>query len=687
MKKVFDGFLHGADYNPEQWLDYPEIFEKDIELMKKAKCNVMSIGIFSWVKIEPEEGVFEFDWLDNVINRLYENGIYTILATPSGARPAWLSEKYPEVLRVEANRVRNLHGFRHNHCYTSPVYREKTRILNSKLAERYSNNPAVILWHISNEFGGECHCQLCQEEFRKWLKEKYKTLDNLNKQWWTTFWSHTFTSWTQIESPSQIGENQIHALNLDWKRFVTSRTIDFMTHEIDTVKKYNPNIPATTNFMLYYEGLNYFKFKDKVDIVSFDCYPEWHSEDNIEVGYKTAAFYDVMRSIKKQPFMLMESTPSMTNWQRISKLKKPGMHKLASLQAVAHGSDTVQYFQWRKSRGSSEKLHGAVVDHYGKEDTRVFNDVSEVGGILEKINDICHSEIKSKVAIVYDWENMWALNDSQGPRNIGLNYNDIVTEYYKVFWKLGINVDFVDMECEINEYDLVIAPILYMTRDGYQDKVRNFVNNGGNFVMTYFSSIVNDTDLCYLGGFPGELMDVFGIRSEEVDALYDEEENGVKFCDGIFKNAEDYEVKMEKVYKCTHICDLIYANEAKVLAEYTSDFYKGRPALTRNSFGAGNAYYIASRNEDKFNFDFFNELIKEIGVERNIETELEDGVTVTKRESNGVKYLFVQNYSSEDKKVVLDVNEYISVLTDKNVDKEFILSGYGVEILKNRRQN
>ena len=684
MKKIFDGFLHGADYNPEQWLDYPEIFEKDIELMKKAKCNVMSIGIFSWAKLEPEEGVFDFGWLDNVINRLYENGIYTILATPSGARPAWLSEKYPEVLRVESNRVRNLHGFRHNHCYTSPVYREKTRILNSKLAERYANNPAVILWHISNEFGGECHCELCQEEFRNWLKKKYKTLDNLNKQWWTTFWSHTFTSWTQIESPSPIGENQIHALNLDWKRFVTSRTIDFMTYEIDTVKKYNPNIPATTNLMLYYEGLNYFKFKDKVDIVSFDCYPEWHSEDNIEVGYKTAAFYDVMRSIKKQPFMLMESTPSMTNWQRISKLKKPGMHKLASLQAVAHGSDTVQYFQWRKSRGSSEKLHGAVVDHYGKEDTRVFNDVSEVGGILKKIKDICHSETKSKVAIVYDWENMWALNDSQGPRNIGLNYNDIVTEYYKVFWKLGINVDFVDMECHINEYDLVIAPILYMTRDGYQDKIRSYVKNGGNFVMTYFSSIVNDTDLCYLGGFPGELMDVFGIRSEEVDALYDEEENGVKFCDGIVKNAVNLEDKneSEKVYKCTHICDLIHVNEAEILAEYTSDFYKGRPAVTRNSFGKGKAYYIASRNEDLFNFDFFSKLIVDIGIGKNIETLLEDGVTVTKRENEGSEYLFVQNYSSEKRKVILDERRYVNVLTDEEVVGEISLEAYGVEILR-----
>lgn len=670
MENIFNEFLHGADYNPEQWLDYPEIFEKDIELMKKAHCNVMSVGIFSWAALEPEEGVFNFEWLDKVINTLYENGISTILATPSGARPAWLSQKYPEVLRVSETRVRNLHGFRHNHCYTSPVYREKTAILNGKLAERYANNPAVIMWHISNEFGGECHCDLCQNEFRNWLKEKYKTLDNLNKKWWTTFWSHTFTSWDQIESPSPIGENQVHALNLDWKRFVTDRTIDFMKHEINTVKKYNPSIPATTNFMYYYEGLNYFKFKDHVDVVSYDSYPEWHSEDNKEVAYRVAAYFDIMRSIKGKPFMLMESTPSMTNWQRVSKLKKPGMHKLASLQAIAHGSNTVQYFQWRKSRGSSEKLHGAVVDHYGKEDNRVFNDVKEVGITLESIKKIINTNVKSDVAIVFDWENMWALNDSQGPRNIGLNYIDIVMDYYKVFWQQGINVDFIDMECNLDKYKLVVAPILYMTRDNFQDKIRSYVDNGGNFVMTYFSSIVNDTDLCYLGGFPGNLMDVFGLRSEEVDALYEYEKNEVT----LYKN--------NKSYKCTEICDLVHVKEAEVLAEYNEDFYKGRPALTKNNFGKGRAYYICSRMEESFNNEFFSDVINELKIDRNLNINLPEGISVSTRENDNEKYFFLQNYLNEEKEV--DFESYIlkDIITGKEYSGKVKLNPYEILILE-----
>lgn len=665
---MFNKFLHGADYNPDQWLDYPEIFERDLELMKKAKCNVMAVSIFSWATLEPEEGVFNFEWLDNVINRLNENGIKTILATPSGARPAWMSHKYPEVLRVSELGKRNLHGFRHNHCFTSPVYREKVGIINGKLAERYANNDAVILWHISNEYGGECHCDLCQAEFRNFLKDKYKTLENLNKQWWSTFWSHTFTSWDQIESPSPIGENQVHALNLDWKRFVTHQTIDFMNHEISTVKKYNPNIPATTNFMNYFEGLNYFKFKNELDVISFDCYPEWHSEDNVKEGYRTSAFYDVMRSIKKQPFMLMESTPSMTNWQRVSKLKKPGMHKLAAMQAVAHGSDTVQYFQWRKSRGSSEKLHGAVVDHYGKEDNRVFREVSEVGEVLEKIRPILGAKTKAKVAIVYDWESMWALNDAQGPRNIGLDYNEIMLEYYRVFWEQGINVDFVDMECEIEGYDLVVSPILYMIRENFEEKIKNYVNNGGNFVMTYFSGLVSETDLCYLGGFPGAgLIDVFGVRSEEVDALFDHEVNTLKVND--------------KEYTCTHICDILELKGAKALGEYTSDFFSGKPALTCNEYGKGKAYYIASRNEHEFNKDFFNNLITELNIDKNLDVELPHGVTVTMRENEDNKYLFIQNYSDDEKIITLD-KTYRSLLTGEEILGELKLKAYGIEIVE-----
>ncbi len=276
--------LHGGDYNPDQWIDYPEILEKDLKLMRIAHTNTFSVGIFAWSTLEPEEGVYHFEWLDKIIDDIYSIGGRVILATPSGARPAWMSQKYPEVLRVNENRMKQLHGGRHNHCFSSKVYREKTKQMNEKLVERYGEHPALIMWHISNEYGGECHCNHCQEAFRNWLKEKYNhNLKELNHAWWGPFWSHTFNDWSQIESPSPIGESAVHGMNLDWRRFVTDQTISFYENEIIPLRKHTPHIPITTNFMadthdlIPFQGLDYSIFAKHVDVVSWDAYPAWHN--------------------------------------------------------------------------------------------------------------------------------------------------------------------------------------------------------------------------------------------------------------------------------------------------------------------------------------------------------------------------------------------------------------------------
>lgn len=360
VRKKVKGFLHGGDYNPEQWLDYPEILSEDFRLMQLAHCNTFSLNIFGWSAIEPEEGKYNFGWLDDIMDRLAAQGAHVILATPSGARPAWLAQKYPEVLRVGPDRKRNLFGKRHNHCYTSPVYREKTRNINRLLAERYKDHPALIMWHVSNEYGGECHCDLCQEAFRNWLKKKYQSLERLNHEWWTAFWSHTFTDWSQIQSPAPQGENAIHAQNLDWKRFVTDQTIDFYLNEIAPLREVTPDIPVTTNFMGDYPhmgpylGLDYHKFAKEVDVVSWDAYPAWHipMQATAELAADVGFMHDLYRSMKKdQPFLVMENTPSLVNWHQVNKMKKPGIHMLSSLQSIAHGADSNLYFQWRKSRG------------------------------------------------------------------------------------------------------------------------------------------------------------------------------------------------------------------------------------------------------------------------------------------------------------------------------------------------
>ena len=674
--------LHGADYNPEQWLKYPEVLQEDLRLMKLAGCNAMSVGIFSWVSLEPSEGVFNFEWMDNVLNSFAENGIYAFLATPSGARPAWMSEKYPEVLRVERNRVRNLHGFRHNHCYTSPVYREKTAILNAKLAERYAHHPAIIGWHISNEFGGECHCDLCQAEFRQWLKNKYKdSLDELNHAWWATFWSHTYTSWGQIESPTPHGETQVHGLNLDWRRFVSERTIDFCQHEINSVRKFNPDLPVTTN-MHNIDGIDYRKLGEILDVISWDAYPDWdytEDGDNTRLAAWTAMHHDLFRTLKKKPFLLMESTPSLTNWQSVSKLKRPGMHMLSSLQAVAHGSDSVQYFQWRKSRGSSEKFHGAVIDHSGHEETRVFKDVAEVGKILSGLSDVVGTSTPVQTAIIFDWDNRWAIKDAQGIRNSGLHYEETVLQHYRALWELGIPVDMIGSEEDLSAYKLVIAPMLYLISEENGKRIENYVEQGGTFLATYWSGVVGETDLCHLGGFPGPLRRTLGIWAEETEGLHSRDVNGLVLKGG---NA----LNLSGDYDAHEIAELIHLEGAEALGHYRSDFYAGRPALTLNRFGEGRAYHLATRVKDlAFYVDLYSAITSKAGITRSMDTDLPAGVTVQLRTDGETDYIFVQNFSDAPQIVELDEREYTDLESGSTALEQLNLPVNGLAILKRKR--
>ena len=336
-----DKLLHGGDYNPEQWLDRPDILAQDVELMKKAHVNVVTLGVFSWSTIEPQEGEFHLDWLADIIHNLYAHGISTILATPSAARPAWLAQKYPEVRRVRGDRVRELYNRRQNHCYTSPIYREKVAIIDRKLAERFGDDPAVILWHIGNEFGGECHCELCQNAFRAWLQKRYGSLDALNKAWNATFWSHNYTEWSQIESPAPHGENAVQGLALDWKRFVSYQSIDFYKWERDCVRELAPKAEFTVNMMYRFNDINYFDFAKEIDVASWDNYPTWHkpTETIEETALDTAMMHDLYYSLKGKPFLMMESSPSFTNWQPVSKQKRPGIAELSALQAVAHAAN------------------------------------------------------------------------------------------------------------------------------------------------------------------------------------------------------------------------------------------------------------------------------------------------------------------------------------------------------------
>lgn len=666
------GLLHGGDYNPDQWLDRPDILKEDIRLMKKAGVNSVSMGIFSWMAYEPEEGKYQFDWMEKLMDDLYENGIYTILATPSGARPAWMDEKYPEVMRVDNYGVRNHHGIRHNHCMTSPVYREKVAQMNERLAKRFGKHPGLIMWHLSNEYGGECYCDLCVKKFQKFLEEKYDhDIDQLNHAWWNHFWSHRYTSFSQIEPPFINGERSSMGLDLDWKRFTTYNTNDFMKEESVPLKKITPDIPVTTNFMTVYDGLDYRKMADTLDVISWDSYPSFHND--YESLWDTCAFnsfnHVLMRSMKKdKPFMLMESAPGLVSWQPFNKLKKPGIHKLACMQAIACGSDTVQYFQWRKSRGSFEQYHGAVVDHQGDEHHRVFKEVAQVGELMEKIGDCAGTLVKAKTALLFDWDTRWAIADMQALSAQTKKYDDTCIGIWKEFLSMGVEMDIIDSESDFSDYDVIVAPMPYMIREKVGENLTKFVERGGQLLSTYLTGYVNENQLCYLGGFPGAgLKELFGIRSDEIDTLYPTDRNEVIFSDKTVAEVKDY-------------AELLTVSDATVLGTYGQDFYEGSAAVTVKSHGAGNAYYVAARLKPADMRTLFIKILEDAKI--SYRTDLKDIEIHTRVGENG-SYTFYLNHSEEEK-IVSDVCG-VDLVTDQMIENCLKLEKYGVAIIYSQK--
>lgn len=671
--------IHGGDYNPDQWLDYPEILSEDIRLMKLAGINSATVAIFAWSALEPREGEFHLDWLEEIVDNLYKNGIYTVLATPSGARPAWLDLAYPEACRTESNGDKRTHGVRQNHCMTSPVFREKVARIDRVLAERFANHPGVKMWHISNEFGGFCYCEKCRQKFRSFLRDKYHNdIKELNREWWTAFWSHTFDDFDQIDPPGPLGELYVHGLNLDWMRFTTWNTCDFLDSEAAVLRQYAPNIPITTNLMGTYRYLNYFEMAKHIDVVSWDAYPQYHAasmsdaETAVDIGFK----HDLMRSLLRRPFMLMESTPSCVNWTNINKMKRPGMHRLASLQTVAHGADTIQYFQWRKSRGASEKFHGAVVDHEGSENTRVFREVAELGKDLAKLDEIIGTDTPAEAGIVYDWENEWAIADFQGFKH-DRKYYETAKDFYRGFFNHARNVDFVPREGDFSRYKLLVAPMLYMTSEKTTDLLEKYVREGGTLVCTYMTGYVNENDLVHLGGFPGgKLRKIFGIWAEEMDVLHDNEHMQNKY--------EENELGLSGTFESRDFCEVIHPEGAEVIARYTAEYYAGTPCITVNAYGQGKAYFIGTRQNAEETEKIVNAIAARAGVHKIIAAEPPQDVKVLSRTDGNHEYVFITNYALENRSVALDSGEYTDLLDGKTYTGSVTLEKYGVKVLKHK---
>lgn len=629
--------VYGGDYNPEQWPE--EIWAEDMRLLKEANIDIVTLNVFSWAALQPSEETYDFSKLDKIMEMVRDNGLQVCLATSTGAHPAWMAKKYPDILRTEFNGLKRKFGGRHNSCPNSPTYEKYSVRLAQKIAERYRDYNNIVAWHISNEFGGECYCENCEKAFRVWLKKKYQTIENVNRAWNTAFWGHTFYDWDEIVLPNLLSEHfeqdrsQFQGITVDYKRFNSESILECYKREYDALKAITPDIPITTNLMGFYKPLDYKMWAKYMDVVSWDNYPS-----NEDSPAQIAMSHDLMRGINGgEPFLLMEQTPSVTNWLPYNALKRPGVMRLWSYQAVAHGSDSVMFFQMRRTVGACEKLHGAVIDHVGTNETRVFREVKAIGAELKELGEQTLGAVTdAKAAIYFDWDNWWAIECSAGP-NCDLKYKDEIYNYYQALYKLNIPVDIVGPEDDLGKYQLLIAPILYMTKTGYDEKIRTFVKNGGTFVTTFFSGIADEHDLIVTGGYPGKLRDIMGIWVEESDALP--------------SGAENHFTYRGKAYPAKLLCDLSHLEGAEALSVYEEDFYAQMPAITKNQFGDGRAYYVATRSSEEFYQTLMADICEECGVESLLAPQ--ENLEVTMRRNENGRFLFLLNHADREQETVI----------------------------------
>lgn len=582
---------YGGDYNPDQWPE--EVWDDDVRLMKKAGVNLVSVGIFSWAKIETSEGVYDFDWLDRIINKLGEAGIAVDLASATASPPMWLTQAHPEVLWKDYRGDVCQPGARQHWRPTSPVFREYALKLCRAMAEHYKGNPYVVAWHVSNEYG--CHNRFDYSEdaeraFRKWCEERYGTIDAVNDAWGTAFWAQRMNDFTEIVPPRFIGDGNFMNPGklLDFKRFSSDALKAFYVAERDALAEITPDLPLTTNFMVSAAGsvLDYDDWGREVDFVSNDHYfipGEAHLD---ELAFSASLVDGIAR---KDPWFLMEHSTSAVNWRPVNYRKEPGQLVRDSLAHVAMGADAVCYFQWRQSKAGAEKFHSAMVPHAG-EDSAVFRDVCELGADLNTLadNGLLGTKLaKSKVAVVFDYESEWASEHTATPTQ-KVHHVDEPLQWFRALADHGVTADVVPVRGAWNDYEMVVLPSVYLLSEETTRRVRDYVVGGGRLVVTYYTGISDEKDHVWLGGYPGSIRDVVGVRVEEFMPMGDDFP-GVPDCLGLSNGAVAHD-----------IADVIGSVDgtATVLETFKDDPWTGMdgaPAIVAHTFGEGRSVYVGAR--------------------------------------------------------------------------------------------
>lgn len=650
---------YGGDYNPDQWPE--EVWDDDVRLMKKAGVNLVSVGIFSWAKIETSEGVYDFDWLDRIIDKLGEAGIAVDLASATASPPMWLTQAHPEVLWKDYRGDVCQPGARQHWRPTSPVFREYALKLCRAMAEHYKGNPYVVAWHVSNEYG--CHNRFDYSEdaehaFQQWCEERYGTIDAVNDAWGTAFWAQRMNDFSEIVPPRFIGDGNFMNPGklLDFKRFSSDALKAFYIAERDTLAEITPDLPLTTNFMVSASGsvLDYDDWGDEVDFVSNDHYfipGEAHLD---ELAFSASLVDGIAR---KDPWFLMEHSTSAVNWREINYRKEPGQLVRDSLAHVAMGADAVCYFQWRQSKAGAEKFHSAMVPHAG-EDSAVFRDVCELGADLNKLSDegILGSRLaKSRVAVVFDYESEWATEHTATPTQ-HVHHVDEPLAWFRALADQGVTADVVPVRGTWDDYEMVVLPSVYLLSEETTRRVRDYVVGGGRLVVTYYTGISDEKDHVWLGGYPGSIRDVVGVRVEEFMPMGDD-----------FTGVPD-RLELSNGAVAHDIADVIGSVDgtATVLETFKDDPWTGMdgaPAIVAHTFGEGRSVYVGARlGRDGIALSL-PEILDSLGM---AEAGGNDGrvLHVEREGANGSRFVFSFNRTHETVRVPVEGEVVVSSFAD-----------------------
>lgn len=657
--------IYGGDYNPDHWPE--EVWKDDVRLMQKAGVNLVSLGIFSWTKLNPAPGVYTFDWFDTVMDLLHEGGIRVNLATATASPPAWLWKLHPEIAAIDRDGTPYSHGGRQ--CYTpnSPAFLKHALALTQAIADRYREHPALVMWHVNNELHGngpESYGEEDAKAFRIWLQKRYGTLDNLNAGWGTTFWSQIYTDWDEIPPPRKLSTGPNPSMELDYKRFFSDAYISFYNQEADILRQATTDIPVATNLMQLYPKIDQFKIIETCDLAAYDCYP---NPNDHPVDF-LAASADLTRSLTPdKPWLLMEQVTSQVNWQPPNTIKNPGVMRLWSHSYVARGSDGIMFFQWRQGRFGSEKFHGAMVPNAG-EDTRVYREVCELGDELKKLKPVVGSTVKAEVGIFWSWENLWALETSDKPQVF--NHNDEIQRVHAACRDLGLTTNFVHpSNPDLSRYKALILPCTYMLSVEQSQALAAYVENGGQILVSYFSALVDEQDQLYHGKAPVHLRSLLGLWVEESDGLAEGDLNHICFTDG-------------GQQPCDYICETVHPEGADVLATFASNWYAGSPALTRHAFGKGHASYLATRPQNREAWASVLEKVLDIPALSHGFDAPTDVNILTRIAEDGTTFLFFLNESTDSHVVEIQGTSGTDLLTGDSISGQVNLGPLGVCVLQ-----